>query len=161
MQKIVFGILLLSTLNQVCARPTEKQWPFTLQNGKLEMPKLSAQEISGFKRDLSTVRDGHIPYGATDTILFEGKVIKELSSDSNGQPAWLVQPEHFFLGKEKIHTNGVKLMSPTLSNNGLKLAVGKRYKFCAVGIDQTTNDKTGTLFVWDGLVLELNESRKK
>ncbi len=56
----------------------------------------------------------------------------------------LVQPEHFFLGKEKIHTNGVKLMSPTLSNNGLKLAVGKRYKFCAVGIDQTTNDKTGT-----------------
>jgi hypothetical protein len=87
--------------------------------------------------------------------LFEGKVIKRMPSDLYRQPAWLVQPEHFFFGKEKVDKDQIILVSPTEEDNGVILIVGKRYRFGAVDVNRVLGTRSGPLFIWKGLVLEL------
>jgi hypothetical protein len=150
------GCIVLLTINLGNPAYAENQnWPFEFDKGKLVMLKHTNTEALETKKTLKRITDHNIPSGAEGSVIFDCKVFKKLPSDKYGQPAWLVIPQHIFLGREQIPNGSLKIVSPTIENGGLTIQPGQRYRVLAVDFGRLNSGKKAGLYIWATSVLKL------
>lgn len=81
-------------------------------------------------------------------LVFDGLVVARAALDSVGQPSWMVRIEKLHSGSHLAHSEEVQLVSPTLEDGGLELALGRRYRVSATPV-------AGRFFIWRGAVAPL------
>lgn len=138
-----------------------KSWGISFHGGKLTVAGFSQSDLRQAERDLSAVDSDHIPKDFEEGLLMDASVVQQLPNDEHGQPGWIVEPCHIYVGKDQVCGSTVKLKSATKSNGGLNLRVGNQYRVFALDMGWLNSGKrSGELFLWKGAALKLKTQGK-
>jgi hypothetical protein len=129
---------------------------------KLPLPSDTPVVIAQREAALKSVTDSNIPQSFEGGVLFDGQVVKRLTSDRFGQQMWLVRPMHVYLrlgsyieaGRDIGEGRLVKIVS-TRGESKVDLLKGRTYRIRACYGDEGPIAQSGRFFTWKGCVIAL------